>query len=128
MGKNPDGRFVLSVETIELRPLLQQCAAFMQAARDVAVGPPAGADSSTACPSSVRLIESHGDCVMALPPGAILLAESSTAAVEMWTMPGGNIVGVQASLQRGRVSLPAPQFSCWPSLHTASLRTLLHAC
>ncbi|KAL4425807.1 hypothetical protein ABPG75_009823 [Micractinium tetrahymenae] len=97
VGKNADGRFVLGVETIQLKPALQQCAAFIQAVQDVAAVPGAGATagSGTACPSSVRLIESHGDCVLALPAAAILLAESSSAPVEMWTVPGGNVLGVQ---------------------------------
>ena len=31
-------------------------------------------------------LESHGDCVTALPPGAVLLASSATAAVELWAL------------------------------------------
>lgn len=100
MGKNTNGRFVLGVETIYLKPELQHCAAFIQAVRDTAAGPDMRAEKAGSNICSVRLIESHGDCVLVLPPGGIVLAESSTAAIEMWTLPGGNILGVQASCAR----------------------------
>ncbi|KAG1656382.1 hypothetical protein FOA52_011007 [Chlamydomonas sp. UWO 241] len=36
----------------------------------------------------LRLLESHGDQVLELPPGARLLASSSSAPIEMWLLPG----------------------------------------
>ena len=56
-----------------------------------------GGGTSVSPLASLALIESHGDCVLELPPGAVLLARSPTAPVEMFTMPSGNVLGVQAS-------------------------------
>lgn len=101
VGKNPDGGFVLKVENICLREQLQRSAALRLAAADVASS--GGESSSSDCSDSggaaaspvpsVCLIQSHGDAVLRLPPGATLLAESSTAAVEIFGLP--NVLAVQ---------------------------------
>ena len=43
----------------------------------------------------VRLLESHGECVIQLPPGATLAASSKTTANEVWFI-GSNILAMQA--------------------------------
>lgn len=40
-----------------------------------------------ACGPCLRLLESHGDQVISLPPGALTLASSATAAHELWALP-----------------------------------------
>ena len=44
--------------------------------------------------------------VLELPPGGLLLAESATAPVEMWTLPSGNVLAVQASPCPANASAP----------------------
>lgn len=44
--------------------------------------------SSSSSSPTLRLVESHGDQVLELPAGGVLLASSGTAQCEMWTMPG----------------------------------------
>ena len=44
--------------------------------------------------STYAIIESHGDAVLALPPGSTCLASSPTAAYEAWAL-GPNVLAVQ---------------------------------
>ncbi|GAX86468.1 hypothetical protein CEUSTIGMA_g13878.t1 [Chlamydomonas eustigma] len=41
----------------------------------------------TSSTTTVQLLQSHGDQVLRLPEGAVRLASSATADVEMWTLP-----------------------------------------
>jgi GMP synthase (glutamine-hydrolysing) len=70
VDKNPSLRFVLKAETMNV-----DGAMLAKVCRQ---------DESIACPSSFRLIESHGDCVRELPPGAILIGRSETCCHEMY--------------------------------------------
>ena len=62
-----------------------------------------GAPSAAPIVERLRLIQSHGDQVLALPPGGVLLASSPSAPIEMWgwgwglptAAGGGNVLAVQ---------------------------------
>lgn len=43
---------------------------------------------SLSSPIRLKVIESHGDQVLTLPPGGVALASSSTAQCEMFSIPG----------------------------------------
>lgn len=115
VGKNPSGRFVLGVEAVapsdeglEAVPGLRKVveAALDQQRREDegegkegAEGADTGAGAGGA-PCGVgspegpvrpcfRVMESHGDQVLELPPGAVGLASSGTARHEMWAHPSG---------------------------------------
>ncbi|WP_127519795.1 type 1 glutamine amidotransferase [Mesorhizobium sp. Z1-4] len=76
VSSNPSGRFMLGGETIELlEPLGSWCAE-------------AGFNRRP------RVLESHGECISMLPPGAELLARSETAAVEVFSL-GTAMLGIQ---------------------------------
>lgn len=69
------------------------------------------ADTSNAsCSSCFRVIESHGDQVLSLPPGATCLAASPTACNELWCW-GSNVLArcVCAGRTGCATSLPALQ-------------------
>lgn len=112
VGKNPDGSFVLKVESVQLSDALRGSAAMQLAAADVAgthcsggsgtgAGNGSGSSSSSSGdggsggPGSVRIIQSHGDQVLQLPPSCVLLAHSPTAPVEMFSNAAGNLLAVQ---------------------------------
>lgn len=103
VGRNPDGGFVLKVEEMQLMEPLRSSAALRLAQADVAAAGGDGSSNSSsngsaaagASPARVRLIQSHGDQVLELPPGAVVLAQSSTAPYEMWSAAGGNVLAVQ---------------------------------
>ena len=80
-GPNPGGAFVLRRESLECEDAMLRRDDFRAAA---AMFPPASAASEGL--RRIRVIESHGDCVTSLPPGATLLASSSTAAVEAFAI------------------------------------------
>lgn len=50
---------------------------------------------------NVRLVESHGECVIECPPGAILLAYSESTAVEMFSL-GSHVLGLQGHPELSR--------------------------
>ncbi|KAG2496266.1 hypothetical protein HYH03_005499 [Edaphochlamys debaryana] len=90
VGRNPSGRFVLGVEEIQVDVAAAEAAGLplpSPAALD-----PAGPGSG---PVQLRLLESHGDQVLQLPPGATLLASSGTARHEMFCAAGGMCLGFQ---------------------------------
>jgi GMP synthase-like glutamine amidotransferase len=99
---NPGKNLVLKAETIAVRPDL--FAKYFGAA--YANGPPSPTDVSaqslSATPSSdlkttFHLIESHGDCVITLPPNAELLASSASCAHEIYVAgPHRNILACQS--------------------------------
>ena len=112
VGKNPDGGLVLKVESVQLSDALRGSAAMQLAAADVAgthggggSGTDGGDGSSGSSsssgdggsdgPGSVRIIQSHGDQVLQLPPSCVLLAHSPTAPVEMFSNAAGNLLAVQ---------------------------------
>lgn len=80
-GPNPGGAFVLRRESLECEDAMLERDDFRAAA---AMFPPSGAASEGL--RRIRVVESHGDCVTSLPPGATLLASSSTAAVEAFAV------------------------------------------
>jgi GMP synthase-like glutamine amidotransferase len=45
--------------------------------------------------STLRLLESHGDCVLRLPPNSQLLASSSSCSHEICTCCDDNILAIQ---------------------------------
>ncbi|KAG2434588.1 hypothetical protein HXX76_007484 [Chlamydomonas incerta] len=122
VGKNPSGRFVLGVERIRLdeaaaravgldfRLALEQAAQEWRQQEGAQQGQlEAKAEESTADEQErrreqqqqqesgleLRLLESHGDQVLELPPGAQLLAWSDNARHEMWALPGGAALAFQ---------------------------------
>mmetsp|Transcript_7158 Transcript_7158/g.12340 ORF Transcript_7158/g.12340 Transcript_7158/m.12340 type:complete len:380 (+) Transcript_7158:20-1159(+) len=59
-----------------------------ESSQDGESGSLADAAGTTECGTmQVYQVESHGDCVLKMPPGAILLADSGSAAHEMWALP-----------------------------------------
>lgn len=85
VGPNPDGRFVLGVERrvefAEGEAALQLRAALEKERRRRKGGDGDGDDDG---PSAMRLLQSHGDQVLRLPPGAVPLLTSPTAKHEVW--------------------------------------------
>lgn len=75
VGRNPDRRFRLGVETLAWTP-------------DAARRP--GLDVGTAC----TVVQSHGECVTRLPPGSTLLAGSATIPHEVFLV-GDRFLAVQ---------------------------------
>jgi len=103
VGKNPDGGFVLKVESVQLSEALRSSAAMQLAAADAAAtggnsssgDGNSGSGSSGGGSGSVRIIQSHGDQVLQLPPSCVVLAHSPTAPVEMFSNTAGNLLAVQ---------------------------------
>ncbi len=63
--------------------------------RGAGAGAGAGATPSASRADSVRLIESHGDCVRALPPGGVLLGTSGSCVNEFFSV-GSFALGIQS--------------------------------
>ena len=87
-GPNPSGAFVLRRETIRCEDALLRRADFI-AAWELITRAPGAAERETTnhhhpLPKKLRVFESHGECVLAPPPGATVLARSDTAEVEMF--------------------------------------------
>lgn len=110
VGKNSDGGFVLKVESVQLSEALRSSAAMQLASADAtaaghssgggsASGNSSGGGASGGGPSSVRIIQSHGDQVLQLPPSCVLLASSPTAPVEMFSNPAGNLLALQVCVR-----------------------------
>ncbi|CAL8462667.1 g2200 [Coccomyxa elongata] len=89
VGKNPSQRFVLTVEELHLTEALSAKDYFTAA---IAQQPAGKSDKELA--ATLRIIESHGDQVLELPPGAELLASSATAPNEVWTL-GDRVLAFQ---------------------------------
>lgn len=119
-GKNPDGGFVLQVERLALSPQLASSPALRLAAAD-SNGTSGGDDSGGGAPmQSLRLLQSHGDAVLSLPPGAVALASSPTAVVECWTNSGGNVLAVQGHAELSREEMLE---KIWPAITAAGRLT-----
>ena len=86
VGPNPSGRFVLRREEIRCADALTARDDFRAAA---ALVPPIASD-----PKKLALFVSHGDCVVALPPGASRLASSDSAETEIWSL-GEDVLAFQ---------------------------------
>ncbi|BDA46536.1 probable gamma-glutamyl peptidase 4 at N-terminal half [Coccomyxa sp. Obi] len=89
VGKNPSQRFVLTVEELQLTKALFGKEYFRAAVSQQPTG-----KGDTELPATLKIIESHGDQVLELPPGAQLLASSATAPNEVWTM-GDRVLAIQ---------------------------------
>mmetsp|Transcript_5733 Transcript_5733/g.15318 ORF Transcript_5733/g.15318 Transcript_5733/m.15318 type:complete len:286 (-) Transcript_5733:531-1388(-) len=87
VGPNPSGRFVLKVEDVEFDK-----AACASCGLLAALPPQQEGEGGPLVP--FKFVESHGECVTALPPGSQCLAKSGTAAVEMWRY-GSNVLAFQ---------------------------------
>ncbi|KAF5843826.1 class I glutamine amidotransferase-like protein [Dunaliella salina] len=87
IGPNPSGRFVLKVEDVEYDKAACASCGLLAAL-------PSQQGSGEGPLAPYKFVESHGECVTALPPGSQLLAKSGTAAVEMWRY-GSNVLAFQ---------------------------------
>lgn len=135
VGPNPSGRFVLHMEHISMTPAaLQhpQLLSALTAAGPAAAEPPADRPTTTSATThttdttttdssssgqlpSLRLLESHGDQVLALPPGATTLATSPTASHELWAY-GGCVLAFQFHIEfGGRLA----HEKIWPAIKAA---------
>jgi GMP synthase (glutamine-hydrolysing) len=83
VGANPHGRFVFGAEQIALRPAF----ASRLGAGDLG--------------DTLTILESHGECVLELPPGAELLAHSGTAAHEVFAV-GDRALAIQGHPEMNR--------------------------
>ena len=83
VGANPHGHFVFGAERIALR------AGFAARLDAADLG------------ETLVLHESHGECVLDLPPGAELLADSGTAAHEVFTV-GDRVLAIQGHPEMSR--------------------------
>ena len=106
VGRNPSGRFFIGPERLELTRALAQrrdfalarvrrCAPSLSRRR---FRSPVTRLPQAVCPMvetkpearyrgpGLHVLSSHGDCVLRLPEGADLLAQSPSAAVELWAM------------------------------------------
>ncbi len=107
MGRNPSGRFILGVESVRVDTgAARACGLPWHVAEDAlggaaaaAAGGPAGAGTGPEAGSAtqadgggggggggvctLRLLQSHGDAVLELPPGATLLAVSGGRIVNL---------------------------------------------
>ena len=79
VGPNPSGEYVLGAERIM----------------------PVG---TSAAPGAVRLHQSHGECVVELPPGAVRLATSASCDNEVFQV-GDDILAIQAHPELSRAEL-----------------------
>ncbi|MDR2852253.1 MAG: type 1 glutamine amidotransferase [Burkholderiaceae bacterium] len=77
VGKNPSGRFKLGVDRLQWRP---QARALLGEPIDTA--------------AATLLVQSHGECVLTLPAGAVALASSRTIAHEVFLIQG-QFLGIQ---------------------------------
>ena len=78
-GANPKGKFVLHREEIKCVEAMLAREDYKSAAE---IFPPSSGPKST----RLFVFQSHGDQVLALPPGAEALASSDTADIEVWAL------------------------------------------
>ncbi|KAK9829130.1 hypothetical protein WJX72_004054 [[Myrmecia] bisecta] len=102
VGHNPDGRFVLTVEHIQVTPAFEQKPYYRTVASSATQGSTSDEAAELRQAGTLRLIESHGDQVLRLPDGAELLASSATAPHEVWA------VGKRALALQGHPELSIP--------------------
>lgn len=84
VGFNPSGEFRFGTDEVK----------FIDG-----IGPKIGFETG-----SIKLIESHGECVATRPPGSVLLAQSESTAVEMFSV-GGHVLGIQGHPELSKQTL-----------------------
>ncbi|KAL0020383.1 hypothetical protein WJX79_002660 [Trebouxia sp. C0005] len=82
IGQNPSGEFVLTVETVRITDALLQQPYHREVAAQYQIA------------ETFMIIQSHGEQILALPEGALLLGTSPTAPFEFWSY-GTNILALQ---------------------------------
>ena len=88
VANNPDGSFVFGPETIAI----EDPEALLRV-----IGGRSGPGTSLSVPRSVSLLQSHGEQVLRLPPGAQRVASSPSCTNEIFIAGSfGNVLGVQA--------------------------------
>lgn len=96
VGKNPSGKFVFATESLTVRAELEGRVDFQEALHECGL-------SGGSAVGRLRVIESHGDQALELPPGATVLAESATAPYEMWAL-GDQVLAWQGHPEMDRGS------------------------
>mmetsp|Transcript_45563 Transcript_45563/g.85073 ORF Transcript_45563/g.85073 Transcript_45563/m.85073 type:complete len:414 (+) Transcript_45563:113-1354(+) len=86
--RNPGGSFVIGAEELLLTQALHQRSDFVYAVAN------SRATGGKGLGGSVRIVSSHADQVLDLPPGAELLASSKSTKAEIWSH-GSNVLAVQ---------------------------------
>lgn len=98
VGNNPSGDFCFGAESISLD--LAHLAQYKWAKRPYADDVSGAVDGPVTLPPMVRLLESHGEQVLRLPPGARLLGGSYTAPHELFLAgEHGNLLCCQAHVE-----------------------------
>jgi GMP synthase-like glutamine amidotransferase len=92
VGPNPHGRFVFGAERISLGDGFT-ASWFAR-----------GLDRAGVPGSTISLLQSHGECVLDLPPGAELLGRSESAAHEIFAV-GSRVLALQGHPELDRVAL-----------------------
>lgn len=91
VGTNEGGGFAYGIERLWPTAAYAAHPAVLAARKEVGAQLALADDEMPAAP---RVLESHGQCVLALPPGATLLASTASAAHELFSV-GGNVLCAQ---------------------------------
>ena len=93
VDKNICGEFVLTRETVTVTDAMKTRGDYCESIEKI---PPSslGQGVKKSAEHKLSMIQSHGDCVVTLPNGAVLLASSPTAPNEMWSL-GEDVLAVQ---------------------------------
>jgi len=79
VGRNPSRKFILKAETLQFNNRFKEL--------------PYVKEENV--PNELKILESHGDCILKLPPGAEMIACSSTTQIESFII-GMQVLGCQA--------------------------------
>lgn len=93
VGPNECGTFAYGVERLWPAPAYDQHPAVVAAREDVAAQ--LALAGTSLMPAAPRVLESHGQCVLTLPPAATLLASTSTAVHELFSV-GRHVLCLQS--------------------------------
>ena len=87
VGKNPDGSFVFPSEAVVPNDAFREAAVRWIGGDESVRGGSSGGKTTMLgwMDEPLRLLESHGDCVLRLPPTAVLLGSSPSCEHEVWT-------------------------------------------
>jgi GMP synthase-like glutamine amidotransferase len=87
VGKNPDGSFVFPSEAVVPNDAFREAVVrWIGGDESVRDGSSGGEKTMLGwMDEPMRLLESHGDCVLRLPPTAVLLGSSPSCEHEVWT-------------------------------------------